>query len=92
MLPFIPVAVAAVSVLTATAAIAYACDQEGKREEEQRRASAETAELKERISNLEREHGRLRRELGKKNGQVRAMADKITKLRAELEEARRRAA
>ena len=92
MLPLIPVAVAAVSVLTAAAAVAYGCDQESKREEEQRRAHAAIAELEERISELERKQRYQRRELGRKNRQVRALADEITRLRAELEEARRRAA
>lgn len=91
MLPLIPVVVA-VSVLTAIAGAAYGCDQESKREEEQRRARAAIAELEERISELERKQRYQRRELGNKNRQVRALADEITRLRAELEEARRRAA
>ena len=91
MLPLIPVVVA-VSVLTAIAGAAYGCDQEAKREEEQRRARAAIAELEERISELERKQRYQRRELGNKNRQVRALADEITRLRAELEEARRRAA
>ena len=83
----IPVTV--VSVLFAIVGIAYGCDQEDKREEEQERARDEIAKLKKRISKLERKHDRLLPQLGKKNHQVRALADEISRLRAELAEARR---
>ena len=84
----IPVTV--VSVLFAIVGIAYGCDQEDKREEEQERARDEIAKLKKRISKLERKHDRLLPQLGKKNHQVRALADEIVRLRADLAEARRR--
>lgn len=87
---FIPVVVAA-SALIAIAGVVYGCDQENKREEEQKRARDEIADLKNRISELEREHDHLLPVLGKRNDQVRALANKISRLRAELEEARRRA-
>ena len=83
----IPVAVA--SVLLAFGGAVYACDQESKREEEQERARDEIAKLKKRISKLERKHDRLLPQLGKKNHQVRALADEISRLRGELVEARR---
>ena len=87
---FIPVVVVA-SALVAMSGIVYACDQENKREEEQERARDEIAKLKKRISKLERKHDRLLPQLGKKNHQVRALADEISRLRGELAEARRRA-
>lgn len=87
---FIPVVVVA-SALVAIGGIVYGCDQENKREEEQERARDEIAKLKNRISELEREHDHLLPMLGKKNHQVRALADEISRLRGELAEARRRA-
>ena len=86
----IPVVVVA-SALLAIAGVAYGCDQENKREEEQERARDEIAKLKSRISELERKHGHLLPVLGKRNHQVRALADEISRLRAELEKVRRRA-
>ena len=80
-----------ISALIGIAGIAYGCDQENKREEEQKRAHAEIAKLKYRISALEQEHDRLLPVLGKKDHQVRTLVDEIAKLRSELEEARRRA-
>ena len=81
-------AVIGVSALLAIAGVAYGCDQKNKREEEQKRARAKDVKLEKRISKLERKHGYLQRVLGKKNRQVRALADEITRLRAELEESR----
>ena len=81
--------VAVVSVLLALGGVVYGCDQENKREEEQERARDEIAKLKKRISKLERKHDRLLPQLGKKNHQVRALADEISRLRGELVEARR---
>ena len=85
----IPIAV--VSALLAITGVAYGCDQENKREEEQKRARDEIAKLKKRISELERKRDRLLPQLGKKNHHVRTLADEISRLRVELEEARRRA-
>ena len=90
-IPVIPVVIAA-SALLAFGGVVYGCDQENKREEEQKRARDEIAGLKDRISELEQEHDHLLPKLGKKNHQVRVLADEIRRLRAELEEARRRAA
>ena len=87
---FIPVVVVA-SALLAIAGVAYGCDQENKREEEQERTRDEIAKLKNRISEFEREHDHLLPMFGKKNHQVRALADEISRLRGELAEARRRA-
>ena len=87
---FIPVVVVA-SALLAIAGVAYGCDQENKREEEQERTRDEIAKLKNRISELERGHDHLLPMFGKKNHQVRALADEISRLRGELAEARRRA-
>ena len=89
--PLIPVVIA-VSALLATGAVVHACDQENKREEEQKRARNRISKLKNRISELEQEHDRLLPELGKKNHQVCDLADEIRKLRAKLEGARRSAA
>ena len=88
-MPLIPIMIG-VSVLLAMTGFAYGCDQENKREEEQERARDEIAKLKKRISKLERKHDRLLPQLGKKNHQVRALADEIVRLRADLAEARRR--
>ena len=85
---FIPVVVIA-SALVAVGGIAYGCDQADKREEEQKRARAKIAKLENRISELERKYDHLLPVLGKKNRQVRALADKICRLRGELENARR---
>lgn len=85
----IPVAVA--SALLAFFGVAYGCDQENKREEEQERARDEIAKLKNRISELERDHDHLLPVLGKRNDQVRVLADEISRLRGVLAEARRRA-
>ena len=87
---FIPVVVVA-SALLAIAGVAYGCDQENKREEEQERARDEISKLKNRISELEREYDHLLPVLGKKDHQIRALADEISRLRGELVEARRRA-
>lgn len=87
---FIPVVVVT-SALIAFAGAVYGCDQENKREEEQERARGEIDKLKKRISKFERKRDRLLPQLGKKNHQVRALVDEISRLRAELEEAHRRA-
>ena len=89
MMPWFPIAV--VSALLAITVFAYECDQENKREEEQKRARDKIADLKNRISRLELEHDHLLPVLGMRNDQVRAMANEISSLRAELEKARRRA-
>ena len=89
-MPLIPLFIV-VSTLLAITGFAYGCDQENKREEEQERARDEIAKLKNRISELERDHDRLLPVLGKSNDQVRALADEISRLRGELAEARRRA-
>ena len=81
-----------ISALAAISGIIYRCDQENKREEEQKRARAEIAKLKKRISKLERKHDRLLPELGKRNHKIRTLADEIVWLRGELEEAHQRAA
>ena len=85
---FIPVVFIA-SALLAIGGIAYGCDQADKREEELKRERAEIGKLKNRISELEQEHAHLLPALGKKNRQVRALADEICRLRGELEDARR---
>ena len=85
---FIPVVFIA-SALLAAGGIAYGCDQAGKREEEQKRASAKIAKLENRISELERKHDHLLPVLGNRNDQVCALADEICRLRGELENARR---
>lgn len=64
-------------------------DQEEKHAEEQKRSRAEISKLKRRISALEQEHDALLPVLGKKNQQVRHLADEICTLRSELEKARR---
>lgn len=64
-------------------------DQEERHAEEQKRSRAKITELKHRISALEQEHDALLLVLGKKNRQVRLLADEICRLRSELEEARR---
>ena len=86
---FIPVVVVA-SALLAIAGVAYGCDQENKREEEQERTRDEIAKLENRISEFERERSHLLPVLGKRNHQVRALADEISRLRGELAEARQR--
>lgn len=64
-------------------------DQEEKHAEEQKRSRAEISKLKRRISALEQEHDALLPVLGKKNQQVRDLANEICALRSELEKARR---
>ena len=86
---FIPVVVAA-SALIAVAGVAYGCDQENKREEEQERSRNKIAKLEKRISKLEQVHDHLLPELGKRNDQVRYLADEISRLRGKLAKARRR--
>ena len=91
-MPWLIPVVIVTSALAVLTGIAYGCDQENKREEEQKRARAEIAGLKDRIFELEQKHDHLLPVLGEKNHQVRVLADEIRRLRAELEEARRRAA
>ena len=83
--------IAAVSVLIAIGGVAYACDQETKREEEQERARKKIAKLNKRICELEQKRDHLLPVLGKRNDQVRILADEISRLREKLAKARRRA-
>ena len=87
---FVPVIIG-ISALLAIGGVAYGCDQENKRKEEQKRARTEIAKLKNQISKLERKHDRLLPVLGKRNYQVRVLAGEIVRLRGELAFARRRA-
>lgn len=91
-MPFIPWIIAGIATLVAGAAIADDVDQRNKRAEAQQRFRREIARLSARIAELERAHATLSSLLGEKNQQVRAMAEEILRLRAELAEWNLRAA
>jgi len=91
-MPFIPWIIAGVATLIAGAAIADDVDQRNKRAEEQQRFRREIAKLTTKIAELEAAHATLSAILGEKNQQVRAMAEEILRLRAELANWNRRAA
>ena len=79
-----------VAALIAFASVVHACDQQNKREEDQRRFREKIAALEERLAGKEREFRRLLRRLGRKNRQVRELAQEIERLREALAEARAR--
>lgn len=87
-MPWLPILAAIPAVLFLVEVFSDG-DQEEKHAEEQKRSRAEISELKRRISALEQEHDALLPVLGKKNQQVRLLAEEICTLRRELEEARR---
>ena len=91
-MPFIPWIIAGVMALIAGAAVADDVDQRDKRAAEQQRFRREIARLSARISELDAAHRTLSALLGEKNQQVRAMAEEIIRLRAELASWAQRAA
>lgn len=91
-MPFIPWIIAAIASLVAGAAIADDVDQRNKRTEEQLRFRREIARLSARIAELERTHANWTSQLGEKNQQVRALAEEIFRLDAELAQWNRHAA
>jgi chromosome segregation ATPase len=89
-MPFIPWIIAGIATLLAGGAIADDVDQRNKRGEDRKRFRREIEELTTRIAELELAHAMLSVRLGEKNQQVRAMAEEISQLRAELADRNRR--
>jgi predicted transcriptional regulator len=80
------------SALVALATTIFGVDQYQKRQEERARFRAELQRLEELLASKETALTELSARLGEKNDQVRTLAAEVQQLRAELAEARKRAA
>lgn len=84
--------IAGIGALLGIGGGAYGYDQHKKRQAEQSGFRAELRRLETRLSTKEAELAALSARLGEKNNQVRTLAAEVQQLRAEVAEARRRAA
>lgn len=80
----IPWLIAGIATLIAGAVIADDVDQRSKRAEEQKRFQDELAKLETKIATLVQTHAMFSEVLDERNQQVRAMAEEISRQRAEL--------